>query len=40
VASKNNPLQPDPKFIQNPPAKTVSQALKNSQNVVDQAKRK
>jgi hypothetical protein len=40
VASKNYPLQPDPKFIQNPPAKTVAQALKNNQSAVDQAKRK
>jgi hypothetical protein len=31
---------PKPKFIPNPPAKTVAQALKNSQAVVDAAKAK
>jgi hypothetical protein len=34
--SPNNP-QPPTKVIQNPPATSVAQALRNSQRVVDQA---
>jgi hypothetical protein len=33
-------LQPTPKIIPNPPAKSVAEALRNSQHVVDQAKAK
>jgi hypothetical protein len=33
-------LQPEPKFIPNPPAKIVAEALRNSERVVDQAKAK
>jgi hypothetical protein len=33
-------LQPEPKIIENPPASSVEQALKNSQAQVDAAKAK
>ena len=35
-----NRLQPTPKIIDNPPAKTVEQALANAKKQVEQAKQK
>jgi hypothetical protein len=40
MAQQQKPQQPTPKIIQNPPASSVAEALRNNQRVVDQAKTK